>query len=66
LDLIPVALHGPKGRIAYATTNKFGEFHFNFDFGPNVSLEIEVGGDQWVSAALPPMEWGQRAAFAGS
>jgi CheY-like chemotaxis protein len=66
LDLIPVALHGPKGRIAYATTNKFGEFHLNFDLVPSVTLEIEVGGNQWVSAALPSLEWAQRAALAGS
>ena len=66
LDLIPVALHGPKGRIAHATTNKLGEFRFNFDLEPNLSLEIEVGGNQWVSAALPSLEWAKRAAFAGS
>jgi DNA-binding NarL/FixJ family response regulator len=65
-DLTSVVLHGPKGRIAYATTNKFGEFHLSFDFEPSVTLEIEVGGNQWVSAALPSLEWTQRAAFAGS
>lgn len=66
LDLTSVVLHGPKGRIAYATTNQFGEFHLSFDFEPSVTLEIEVGGSQWVSAALPSLEWRQRAAFAGS
>lgn len=64
--LIPVELHGPKGCIARATTNKFGEFHFNFDFEPSVTLEIEVRGNHWVSVALPSLEWAQRTAFAGS
>ena len=66
LDLIPIVLHGPKGRIAYATTNKFGEFRLNFDFETSVTLEIEVGGNKWVSAALPSLEQAQRRAFAGS
>jgi CheY-like chemotaxis protein len=62
----PVVLHGCKGPIALATTNKFGEFHFNFDFEPSVTLEIEVRGNHWVSVALPGLQWAQRAAFAGS
>jgi CheY-like chemotaxis protein len=65
-DLIPVVLHGPKGRIAHATTNKFGEFHFNFDFEPSVTLEIEVPGNHWVSVALPSLVRAQRTTFAGS
>jgi CheY-like chemotaxis protein len=63
---IPVVLHGRKGPIALTTTNKFGEFHFNFDFEPSGTLEIEVGGNHWVSVALPGLQWAQRAAFAGS
>jgi len=65
-DSIPVVLHGRKGPIALETTNKFGEFHFNFGFEPSVTLEIEVRGNHWVSVALPCLEWAQRAAFAGS
>jgi hypothetical protein len=65
-DSIPVVLHGRKGPVALATTNKFGEFHLNFDFEPSVTLEIEVRGSQWVSVALPGLEWAQRATFAGS
>jgi len=65
-DSIPVVLHGRKGPVALATTNKFGEFHFNFDFEPSVTLEIEVRGSHWVSVALPGLEWAQRATFAGS
>ncbi len=65
-DTIPVVLHGSKGAIAQATTDKFGEFHFNFEFEPSVALEIEVRGNHWVSITLPGLEWAQRAAFAGS
>ncbi len=65
-DTVPVVLQGRKGAIALATTNKFGEFHFNFDFEPSITLEIEVRGNHWVSVVLPCMEWAQRAAFAGS
>ena len=65
-DTIPVALHGSKGTIALTTANKFGEFHFNFEFEPSVTLEIEVRGNHWISIALPGLEWAQRAAFAGS
>ena len=62
---IPVVLHGRKGPIAVATTTKFGEFHFSFDFEPSVTLEIEARGNHWVSVALPGLEWAQRAASAG-
>jgi len=65
-DSIPVVLHGSKGAIALTTANKFGEFHFNFEFEPSVTLEIEVRGNHWVSIALPGLEWAQRAAFADS
>jgi CheY-like chemotaxis protein len=65
-DSIPVVLHGPKGPIALSTTNKFGEFQFNFDFEPIFTREIEVPSEPWVSVALPSLEWAQRAVFAGS
>jgi CheY-like chemotaxis protein len=65
-DSIPVVLHGRRGPLALATTNKFGEFHFNLDFEPSVTLEIEVPGEPWVSVALPSLEWAKRAVFAGS
>jgi len=65
-DTVPVVLRGSKGAIARATTNKFGEFHFNFEFEPSVTLEVEVRANHWVSITLPGLEWAQRAAFAGS
>lgn len=65
-DSIPVVLHGRKGPIALATTTKFGEFHFNFDFEPSVTLEIEARGEHWVSVALPRLEWARGAASSSS
>ncbi len=60
LDTLSVALHGPKGPIAVASTNKFGEFHFEFDLEQNVKLEIETAANQWISLVLPRQEWSQR------
>lgn len=57
LDFVSVALQGPKGPIAVASTNKFGEFHFEFDLEQNVKLEIETGTNQGISVALPRLEW---------
>jgi CheY-like chemotaxis protein len=57
LDIHAIALRGPKGPIALASTNKFGEFQFEFDPEPNVALEIETAPDQSVSVVLPRLEW---------
>jgi CheY-like chemotaxis protein len=57
LDIHAVSLRGSKGPIALASTNKFGEFQFEFDFEPNVQLEIETAANQWVSVVLPRLEW---------
>jgi len=53
LDRIPIALRGQKGLIAFATTNEFGEFHFDFDFESMLTLEMEPNGYQSVSVELP-------------
>jgi len=60
LDALSVALQGPKGPIAVASTNKFGEFHFELDLEQNVKLEIETAANQWISLVLPRQEWFQR------
>src|SRR5207245_3591736 len=39
LDRIPIVLQGQKGLIAFATTNEFGEFHFDFGLEPMLTLE---------------------------
>jgi CheY-like chemotaxis protein len=53
LASLSVALQGQAGPIAVATTNKFGEFHFDFDSQPGVSLDIGVKANHWVSLELP-------------
>ena len=60
LDILSVALQGRKGPIAVASTNKFGEFHFEFGLERNVNLEIETTADQWISVVLPRLEWVQQ------
>ena len=56
LDTLSVALRGPQGPIAVASTNKFGEFHFEFDLEQNVKLEIETAANHWISVVLPRLE----------
>jgi CheY-like chemotaxis protein len=60
LDILSVALQGRKGPIAVASTNKFGEFHFEFGLEQNVNLEIETAADQRISVVLPRLEWVQQ------
>jgi len=60
LDILSVALHGRTGPIAVASTNRFGEFHFEFGLEQNVNLEIETAADQWISVVLPRLEWVQQ------
>ena len=62
LDMLSVALQGPKGPMAVALTNKFGEFHFEFDLEQNVKLEIERAANQWISIVLPRLERVQQGA----
>lgn len=66
LDRIPIVLSGQKGPIAFATTNEFGEFHFDFDFEPMLTLEMEPNGYQWVSVELPSLVQAAIGASAGS
>ena len=56
LDTLAVGLRGPKGTIARAATNKFGEFHLNFAQEPGVNLEIETGANERVLIILPGLE----------
>jgi hypothetical protein len=60
LDIHSVVLQGPKGPIAVASTNKFGEFHFEFDLEQNVKLEIETAANRWISLVLPRLGWAQK------
>ena len=56
LDIVSVALQGPKGPIAVAPTNKFGEFQFVLDLEQDVKLEIETAANQRISVVLPRLE----------
>ena len=53
LASLSLVLQGQAGPIAVATTKEFGEFHFDFDSEPRVSLEIGVKENHWVSLELP-------------
>ena len=50
---LSLVLQGRAGPIAVAWTNEFGEFHFDFDSEPGVTLEIGVKKNHWVSLELP-------------
>ena len=53
LASLSLVLQGQAGPIAVATTNEFGEFHFDFDSEPGLTLEIGVKKNHWVSLELP-------------
>jgi CheY-like chemotaxis protein len=66
LEGLPVVLRGPKGPIAMAMTNEFGEFRLDFDFEPKVTVEVQTSKDQWVTLISPTLEWAAKAASGGS
>jgi DNA-binding response OmpR family regulator len=53
LASLSLVLQGRAGPIAVASTNKSGEFQFDFDSEPGVKLEIRVKENHWVSLDLP-------------
>jgi len=53
LSSIPVVLQGLAGLLGIARTNEWGEFRFEFNFEPGVSLEIAPRENYWVSVGLP-------------
>jgi len=53
---VPVKLNGWKGPSAQATAGEFGEFHFDFNFEPIVSLEIKIAEDHCIAIPLPALE----------
>ena len=48
-----IVLQGQAGPITVATTNELGEFHFDFDSEPGLTLEIGVKRNHWISLELP-------------
>ena len=55
-DGIPVTLQGWKGPVAQATAEEFGEFHFDFSFESNVSLEIRIAETNCITVPFPVLE----------
>jgi DNA-binding NarL/FixJ family response regulator len=53
LSSIPVVLQGLTGLMDIARTNEWGEFRFEFNFEPGVSVEIGSRENYWVSIGLP-------------
>ena len=50
---VPVVMQGPAGFMGIAKTNQWGEFHFEFEPQPGITLEIRATENLWVSAGLP-------------
>ena len=53
LSSVPIVLQGHEGLMGMAKTNEWGEFRFEFNFEPGVSLEIVARQNYWVSVGLP-------------
>lgn len=50
---VPIVVQGHSGLIGIARTNEWGEFHFEFEPEPGITLEIKARENFWVSAGLP-------------
>jgi CheY-like chemotaxis protein len=61
-DAVPVTLQGWKGATAQATTEEFGEFHLDFNFESNVSLQIRIAETNCITVPLPVLERARRSA----
>jgi DNA-binding NarL/FixJ family response regulator len=53
LSSVPVVLQNLAGLMGIAKSNEWGEFRFEFNFEPGVSLEIGARKNYWVSVGLP-------------
>jgi len=60
-DGVPVMLQGWKGPAAQATAGEFGEFHLDFNFESNVSLEIKIAETNCITIPLPVLERTRRS-----
>ena len=57
---VPVVLKNKRGPMGLRMTNEVGEFSFEFENERSVSLEIEVGPNDWVLILSPPLDWNER------
>lgn len=53
---VPIVVQGHSGLIGIARTNEWGEFHFQFESEPGITLEIKASENLWVSAGLPDLQ----------
>lgn len=53
---IPIVVQGHSGWIGITGTNDWGEFHFEFESEPGITLEIKARENVWVSAGLPDLQ----------
>ncbi|PYT78853.1 MAG: hypothetical protein DMG40_18810 [Acidobacteria bacterium] len=52
---VPIVIQGQAGLLAIVRTNEWGEFHFEFEPEPGMTLQIKAGEDFSVSAGLPDL-----------
>jgi CheY-like chemotaxis protein len=50
---VPIVIQGHTGLLGIVKTNEWGEFHFEFESEPGITLEIRARENFWVSAGLP-------------
>jgi len=61
-DGVPVTLKGWRGSVAQVNAGEFGEFHLDFRFETNVSLEIKIAETNCITVPLPVLERARRSA----
>jgi DNA-binding response OmpR family regulator len=52
---VPIVIQGHEGLMGIVKTNEWGEFHFECEPEPDITLEIKAREDFWVSAGLPDL-----------
>lgn len=55
-----VVLKGQKGSLGLERTNESGEFSFEFQNEPRITLEMEVTPNEWVLIVSPALDWFER------
>jgi len=65
-DGVPVTLQGWKGPVAQVTAGEFGEFHLDFRFAANISLELKITETNCITVPLPVMERARRSTAGSS
>jgi len=61
-DGVPVTLKGWRGPVAQVNAGEFGEFHLDFRFESNISLEIKMAETNCITVPLPVLERARRSA----